>query len=157
MTSTTMTDDEVREHTLKQTRAYLDLLRAQDWDAWVDLWADDAVLEFPFVPHGGTSVYRGKDDILEYMKGTTESVVVDGVADLQIFPAANPEQIIVELEIKGHIISTGADYPQRYVTVFEYADGLIKHYREYWNPLVAVEAMGEWPASWYPEGKRPTT
>ena len=141
------TADEVREHVLAQTNAYLEHLRSQDWDAWIGLWAEDSVLEFPYSPRDRIRTYRGKDLILEYMKGTTESVVIDGVLFLEVFPTVDPEKIVVELQIDGHLKSNGADYDQRYVTFFEFENGLIKHYREYWDPTLYPEAMGD-PDAW---------
>jgi ketosteroid isomerase-like protein len=153
MTELATTDDAVRATTIAQAERYLELLRAHDWDAWIALWADDAVLGFPFVPKGRIRTYYGKKDILEYMAGTTENVVIDGVTDLQLIPALDPTKVVVELEIAGHLIQNGAVYNQRYVTVFEYEDGLIRHYREYWNPLVYTDAVGD-PDAWVKEPGR---
>jgi len=142
-----MSDVEIRERTVNQTRAYLALLQAQRWDEWIDLWADDAVLEFPFAHDSRQNVYRGKRDILEYMSATTGSIVVDSVTDLRVHPLLDPEAVVVELQIAGRQIVNGSPYNQRYVTIFQYKDGKIVNYREYWNPLVSIEAFGgyeEW-------------
>jgi hypothetical protein len=39
---------------------YLYLFSRQSWEEWIDLWADDGVLEFPFAPPGRRSRYVGK-------------------------------------------------------------------------------------------------
>lgn len=135
-------DAVTREQALARTRSYLELLQQQRWDEWIDLWAQDAVLEFPYAPKGRPRIYRGRRDILEYMSGTTRSIVVDSVADLRVFPMLDPQTVVVELGINGHLIGNGAPYDQRYVTFFEFEDGKIRHYREYWNPLISIEAHG---------------
>ena len=59
----------------------------------------------------------------------------------------DPNKIVVELTINGHLKSNGATYNQQYVTFFEFESGKIKHYREYWNPIVSIDAYGgyeEW-------------
>jgi hypothetical protein len=150
MTDTVSSEHQVRSRTMASTQAYLDLLRQQDWDKWIELWADDAILEFPFAPQGRPRTYHGKADILKYMSGTTESIAVDGVQSLRVHPMLDPETVAVELVIKGHLLSNGAAYDQTYVTMFEYQDGKIKHYREYWNPLTSMYAHGgyeEWMKS----------
>ena len=47
---------------------------------------------------------------------------------------------------EGHgsarIATTGLPYEQDYVMVIEAKDGKIIRYREYWNPLPAIEAFG---------------
>ena len=40
--------EELRNQHSKKAQSYLELLQAQDWDKWIKLWADDAILEFPF-------------------------------------------------------------------------------------------------------------
>jgi len=137
---------ELRKETLEKAQSYLKLLQAQDWDKWIKLWADDAVLEFPFAPKNRPSIYHGKQDILAYMSSTTRSIVVDSVAGLKISPMLDPNQLVIELTIQGHLISNGATYNQIYVTFFEFESGKIKHYKEYWNPLVSIEAHGSYEA-----------
>jgi len=137
---------ELRKETLEKAQSYLKLLQAQDWDKWIKLWADDAVLEFPFAPKNRPSVYHGKQDILAYMSSTTRSIVVDSVAGLKISPMLDPNQLVIELTIQGHLISNGATYNQIYVTFFEFESGKIKQYKEYWNPLVSIEAHGSYEA-----------
>ena len=71
--NTTNKAEEQRKQTLEKAQTYLELLQAQDWDKWISLWADDAILEFPFAPKNRPSIYRGKQDILTYMSSTTRS------------------------------------------------------------------------------------
>jgi ketosteroid isomerase-like protein len=138
--------EEQRKLTLDKAQLYLKLLQSQDWEKWIELWTEDAILEFPYAPKNRPSVYRGKKDILTYMSSTTRSIVVDSVADLIISPMFEPTKIVIELTINGHLISNGAQYNQRYVTFFEFEYGKIKHYREYWNPLVTIDAYGSYEA-----------
>ena len=138
--------EEQRKQTIETAQSYLRLLQAQDWDKWINLWADDAVLEFPFAPKNRPSVYRGKQDILTYISSTTRSIVVDSVAELNISPMFDPNMLVIELTINGHLLSNGASYNQRYVTFFEFESGKIKYYREYWNPIISIEAYGGYEA-----------
>ena len=134
--------EEQRNQTLEKAQSYLKLLQAQDWDKWINLWADNAILEFPFAPKNRPSIYRGKQDILTYMSSTTRSIVVESVAELKISLMLDPNKIVVELTINGHLKNNGATYNQQYVTFFEFESGKIKHYREYWNPVVSIDAYG---------------
>ncbi len=76
------------------------------------------------------------------MSGTTESIAVDGVTALRLHSLQDPNTVIAELEIQGHLLANNEPYNQIYVTVFEFKDGRIEHYREYWNPLVSIDAHG---------------
>lgn len=137
-----ISDDERRTATLGLVSAYQTLLGQGRWDEWIDLWAEDGVLDFPFAPQGRQRVYRGKADILAYMSATPGRVAVDGLEHVRLFPMQDPEIAVAELTIKGHIPATGAGYNQSYVLFFETKDGKLSRYREYWNPLVSIDAMG---------------
>jgi len=139
-----MTDSEdlLRTRTLDLVRAYQTLVVSGPWDDWIELWAEDGELDFPYAPAGRQRVYRGKDEILTYMKGTGGSVAVDTLENLRVFPMQDPEIAMVEVSIKGHNPATGAPYNQSYVLIFELNDGKLQRYREYWNPLVSIDAAG---------------
>ena len=67
---------------------------------------------------------------------------IDSVNEMQIHPMLNPEQLVVELKISGRVMPSAQRYDQRYVIVVETKNGKIWRYREYWNPLVSVNAFG---------------
>ena len=97
----TIHDDEKRTGTLQLVGAYQTLLREKRWQEWIDLWADDGELDFPFAPEGRQRTYRGKDEILTYMSGTPGRVVIDAVEKVKVFPMQDPEVAVVELEDLG--------------------------------------------------------
>jgi uncharacterized protein len=134
--------DHVRATTYVLAQKYLELLQKQDWDAWIQLWSDDAILEFPYAPAGAPNRYEGKANILRYMSATTEGIAVDGVTSLAIHPQLDPTAVVVELHITGHLLKNGATYEQKYVTFFQFENERILRYREYWNPLISIEAFG---------------
>jgi ketosteroid isomerase-like protein len=140
-----------RQRTLDLAGMYQTLLGQGRFDEWIALWHDDAILEFPYVPAGRTSSYRGKEAILAYMKAASGRIATDAVDELRVHEAADPHMLVVELATRGHLVGSGAPYDQRYVCVFELREGLLWRYREYWNPLVSIDAHGgldEWLASY---------
>lgn len=54
----------------------------------------------------------------------------------------DPHIAVAELTIKGHAPVTGAPYNQTFVLFFEIKDGKLFRYREYWNPIVTIDALG---------------
>ncbi len=139
------TDDEIRVRTLQLVGAYQTLMARGDWDAWIDLWAEDGVLEFPFAPAGRQPIYCGRPEILGYMKAAAGRIAIDAVARARVFPMHDPAVAVAEVAIKGHVLPGGAPYDQSYVLFFETSDGKLARYREYWNPLVSMAAFG---AAW---------
>lgn len=142
------TEDELRAKTFELASAYQTLLGQGRWEDWIELWAEDGELDFPFAPVGRQRTYRGKREILAYMRATPGRVSIDGVDKIQFFAMHDPEIAVAELTVKGHIPATGAPYNQSYVLFFEARRGKLWRYREYWNPLVSIDAMGGEREDW---------
>ncbi len=136
------TDEVVRAVTLALVQDYLRLLSAQQWEPWIALWAEDGELEFPYAPSGRRRLYQGKPHILAYMQGTSGKVAVDGIAYSRVLPMLDPRLACMELGIQGHVPTNGVRYDQTYVAMFETKGGQLWRYREYWNPLISMDAFG---------------
>lgn len=143
-------NEERRTHTLKIVADYQKFLSEQNWEKWIGLWSDDGILEFPFAPPGRQRRYVGKQAILAYMSATPGKIAIDSLDHIRLFPAQDPNIAVAELTIRGHAVPTGLPYNQSYVLFFEVKSGLLHHYREYWNPVVSMDALGgreAWTAS----------
>jgi hypothetical protein len=123
-------------------QSYLVLFSQQRWDEWIDLWTDDGVLEFPFAPPGRRSRYLGKPDILAYMKAVAVRIKSEGLEYFHMHAMLDPAVACVEMGVKGRIVETGAPYLQRYISIVETKGGKVSLYREYWNPIVSMDANG---------------
>ncbi len=135
-------DDERRAATQALMGAYQTLIGQGRFDDWISLWAEDGVLEFPYAPAGRRRAYRGKADILAYMKHATGRVAVDAVESMRVFPMLDPDIAMVEVSVRGRAIVNNTPYNQSFVMIFELKDGKLHRYREYWNPLTTMDAMG---------------
>lgn len=137
-----MTDDESpRLTTLTLMQQYQTLLTEARFDEWIELWADDGVCEFPFAGPERPRLLQGKEQILAYMTDYPSRISIDGVDELRVHPALDPNVVVVEMTIRGRAVETNKTYNQQYVIVAEARDGKLAHYREYWNPLVSAEAL----------------
>jgi len=111
----------------------LEALRAGDTDGWIEIYAADAVHEFPFAPEGGLRRLEGREAIAAYMRqipsrmrfGTLEDVRVREVGDELI------------IEATGHHRRVSDDAPRvlSYVWFITRRDGKVTHFRDYMNPL----------------------
>ncbi|WP_158090368.1 nuclear transport factor 2 family protein [Mycobacterium sp. IEC1808] len=135
-------DDDTRAAMLQLVGAYQTLLVEKRWEEWIELWAEDGELFFPFAPLGRKSVYRGRAEILGYMKDVSR-VAVDTLDTIRLFPMQDPNAAVIEFSVKGHAPGTGAPYNQSFVLIVEAKGGKIWRYREYWNPLVTIDALGD--------------
>jgi hypothetical protein len=110
-----------------------------DIGALVDLCADDVVFEFPFAPPGRPTRVEGKPALGDYLQGLSGRMRIEGVRNLEIHETVKPDVAIIEMTMTGTVTATGAPYEQSYVVVLTVRDGLIAHYRDYWNPLRLAE------------------
>jgi ketosteroid isomerase-like protein len=114
-------------------------LMRQDLAGYLDLFHDDIVFEFPFAPDDRPRRLDGKAAVAEYLSRLPGAIEVEEAPDLRIYETTDPNTIIVEMSVKGRLTATGAPYAQSYVIVLVAEDGLITRYRDYWNPLVALD------------------
>ncbi|RYE92046.1 MAG: nuclear transport factor 2 family protein [Myxococcales bacterium] len=127
---------------LAALEAHLDLI-TRDIAAWLDLFADDAIVEFPYSAGLGVpGRLAGKEAIRGYFAGTPHVFVGLTMSDARLRATEDPDVAVGEAHGSATIATTGRAYEQEYVFVLTFREGLIRHYREYWNPVVALEAMG---------------
>ena len=138
--------DEQRPEVQALLQRYLLFYSQRRWDEWLEIWADDGVLEFPFAPAGRKRRYVGKAEILAYMQATAERMAerlkIEGMDSFQVRPMLDPQWVCLEMSIKGRVTETDAPYNQSYISLVEIKHGKLSLYREYWNPLVSMDASG---------------
>ena len=108
---------------------------------WVDLYAEDAVVEFPYAFNTPRRL-EGKAAIYNYIKNALVQMQDLVFTDIHIYPATNPNILWAEVHGEADIVSTSRHYQQDYVMRLETREGKIIHYREYWNPVSALKAWG---------------
>lgn len=109
-------------------------------DSLLDMFTDDVIFEFPYAPDGLPKRLEGSVALAAHL-GRLGPLLSFGTMELgKIY--ATGETVIVEFSCKGEGVSTGAPYDQVYISVVTLRDGRIAHYRDYWNPLVVLTALG---------------
>ncbi len=142
-----------RTRTLEIAQAFLPLAAQKRWDEWIDLWAEDGIMEFPYAPAGRKNIHQGRSAILAHIQNVAGRIKVEGLVDFRLNPMLDPTLAIIEYGVKGSVEKTGEPYHQRYIALFETRDGELARYREYWNPLVSIDAHGgreAWTAGFSP-------
>jgi len=113
----------------------LHLLLDKNIPAWVDLWADNGVIEFPFAPEGWPKRLEGKAAIADYMRHYPDHIDLHDFPAVKIHRTGAPETIVVEMRGTGRLVKSAAPFDMTYIAVVTIENGLITHYRDYWNPL----------------------
>lgn len=119
------------------------LLLADDAAGWVDLFADDGVIEFPFAPEGRPRRVEGRDAIGAYLRGIGDHIAYEDFPYVDIHETTAPERIVVEMRATGRVTTTGSPFAMTYIAVVTAVDGRFTHYRDYWNPLATPDSLKE--------------
>ena len=138
-----MTPAMTPEDVYRRTREFL---LAGDFTGWMDLWAEDAVMEFPFAPPGRPRRLDGRAAVAAYMAGFAELIRLDTIEERAVHRTGDPEVIVVEMSARGQLVPTGSPYEMSYVAVLTVRDGLIAHYRDYWDSFAVARFLGGDPA-----------
>jgi ketosteroid isomerase-like protein len=111
----------------------LEALRAGNIDGWVEIYAPDAVHEFPFSPEGPYRRLEGRDAIAAYMSQLPGRIRFGSLSDVRVREAG--DELIIEAT--GHHQRVADDAPRvlSYVWFITRRDGKVTHVRDYMNPL----------------------
>ncbi|MDC0712090.1 nuclear transport factor 2 family protein [Stigmatella sp. ncwal1] len=122
--------------------AHLELI-GKDISAWAELFAENAVIEFPYATSVGTPArLEGKTAIAAYVKGVLSQLQGLTFSNVRVFPAQAPHVLFAEVHGEATLASTGLRYVQDYVMRLETDGERILYYREYWNPVPVLQAFG---------------
>lgn len=114
-------------------------------DAGEDFMAmchDDIVFQFPYAPEGSVTELRGKDRLMAYLPKAGELIGFESMSAPTVHPSTDGKTFVIEFSCKGTGLETGNRYDQDYISVVRVENGLIVTYRDYWNPLVLLSAVG---------------
>jgi uncharacterized protein len=110
----------------------------------VDLYAEDAIHEFPFTRPGVPSRLQGREQIRTVMQANWETnpLRYKAYRNVVIHETADPEVIVVEQDVTGTAATTGRDFTLPNIVVLRVRDGQIVHFRDYVNVVAVAEAAG---------------
>ncbi len=108
---------------------------------FVDMVADDVVMEFPYAPPGMVTRLEGKAAIAVHLKNLGGMLAFDRMSEPVVHGSTDRDVFVLEFSGHGKGVETGEPYDQQYVSVIRLRDGKIVQYRDYWNPLVVLRAL----------------
>jgi ketosteroid isomerase-like protein len=106
------------------------------------LYAVDAVHEFPFTRPGAPSRLVGRDAIMEFVVASWEGpLTYERYQTVSAYTTNDPGTVVVQQDVHGASATTGS-FVLPNLVVLTVADSEIRHFRDFVNILAAVEAMG---------------
>lgn len=126
---------------------HLRLVSSGQIDEWIELYAVDGTVEFPFAPAGVPTRVQGREALIAHMRGFPQTFDVKFV-DVKFIETSDPHTAVAEYRSEGSVLITGKPYEQTVITVIRLDEaGLVERFVDYWNPLVVMEAMTLDPAA----------
>lgn len=121
----------------------IELLADMDLEGYVDLFAEDAVIEFPYAPAGRPRRLDDPSSLRDYVMAIGAAVEIESFPSLVVHHLTDPHSIVAEVALHGTVAGSGAPYDVQYVWIIEERDGLIVRFRDYWNPTQTTAATGD--------------
>jgi ketosteroid isomerase-like protein len=112
-----------------------------DGKHYFDTFADDAVYESRYNFPGWPQTIRGRSNLMAAFSGYGKSIQLHRGDSLVVHPARDPRVVILEYEVHGKILRTGASYDNRFVSIITIESRRIVHWRDYMDSLAAWTAL----------------
>jgi ketosteroid isomerase-like protein len=117
-------------------------------DDYADLYAADAVLEFPFTAPGFPRSLRGQEEIRAHLRATMgRAVRLEEFRGVAVHETTDPEVIVAEHAIVGTATASGLPCSIANLLVLTVRDGRIVRQRDYLDVLAAAAAAGRLDAA----------
>ncbi|MDI3422641.1 nuclear transport factor 2 family protein [Streptomyces luteolus] len=127
---------------LKELFAHsLRLLTEARVEEWVDLFTEDGVLEFPYPAWGFPGQMQGREQLLAQMTLFGQQLKAEFSAP-EFYTATEDGLVIAHYTADCTLLATGGEYHQTYLSVVRFENGKIKHFQDFWNPWLLMEAAG---------------
>jgi hypothetical protein len=122
-------------------RRFCDLLFALDPRPWIELWTEDGIFEMPYATPGFPSRLEGVDAIWAHVRDIASVFSTYAYHDLEIVGANDPDVVFATLRSDGIVTATGRRYANRYITRFNFRDGKVARYVEWFDPAEVLQAF----------------
>jgi ketosteroid isomerase-like protein len=112
-----------------------------DGDHYFDTIADDAEFEFRYHFPGWPQKLRGRDALMSLYAGYGNNIVLHAADALIVNRAQDNRTVIIEYDVHGKILRTGAAYDNRFISVVTIKGRKIVQWRDYMDSLAAMTAL----------------
>ena len=125
---------------------YFDLVRGAlgdlvDGEHFFDIVADDVVYEVLYDFPGWPRTIQGRTDLMAQFRGYSDNIALQSADKLIVHKTDNGQVFVMEYEVHGTILATGAKYNNRFCSIIKIENRKIAHWRDYMDSLAAWNAL----------------
>jgi ketosteroid isomerase-like protein len=118
-------------------RAVADLV---DGEHFFDIVADDIGYEVLY-DLGWPRLIKGRVNLLAAFRGYVEGILLQSADNLVVHIADDGRVVVIEYEVHGTVLATGAHYDNRFCSILKIENRKIAHWRDYMDSLAAWKAL----------------
>ncbi|HEY2532344.1 MAG TPA: nuclear transport factor 2 family protein [Xanthobacteraceae bacterium] len=108
---------------------------------YFDTIADDALFEFRYDFPGYPKTVRGRANLMALYSGYGNNITLHRADGLVVHLSKDSRVVILEYEVHGKVLATGALYDNRFISVVTIENRKIIHWRDYMDSLAAWRAL----------------
>jgi uncharacterized protein len=135
------------EYAVYQNAApYFDLVRGAlddlvDGRHFFDIVTDDINYEVLYNVPGWPREIRGRTSLMAAFRGYVNNVALRSANELILHKTDNGRVVVIEYEVHGTVLATGAKYDNRFCSIIKIENRKIVHWRDYMDSLAAWNAL----------------
>jgi uncharacterized protein len=112
-----------------------------DGEHYFDTFADDAIFESRYHFPGWPVAIRGRANLMASLSEYGKTIKLHSGDALVVHRTQNSSVVILEYEVHGEILSNGAPYDNRFISVVTIENRKIIYWRDYMDSLAAWTAL----------------
>jgi len=112
-----------------------------DGKHYFEAFAEDAVFESRYHFPNWPVTIRGRANLMASLAGYGKSIKLHSGDALVVHRCEDSRAVILEYEVHGKILSSGAPYDNRFISIITIESRKIVHWRDYMDSLAAWTAL----------------
>src|SRR5580700_4375453 len=112
-----------------------------DGEHYFDLFAENATFESRYHFPGWPVTIRGRANLMAALSGYGKTIKLHSGDALVVHRSQDSRVVILEYEVHGTILSSGAAYDNRFISVVTIENRKIIYWRDYMDSLAAWTAL----------------
>jgi ketosteroid isomerase-like protein len=112
-----------------------------DGEHFFEFVADDIVYEVLYEFPGWPRVIQGRAALMAQFSRYVANIVLQSADRLIIHKTDDGRVVVIEYEVHGTILATGAKYNNRFCSIIKIENRKIAHWRDYMDSLAAWNAL----------------
>jgi ketosteroid isomerase-like protein len=112
-----------------------------DGEHYFDTFAEDAIFESRYHFPGWPLTIPGRANLMASLSGYGKTIMIHSSDGLVVHRSQDSRVVILEYEVHGKILASGAAYDNRLISIVTIANRKIVHWRDYMGSLAAWTAL----------------